>query len=307
MKLLFIVLLSVFTIESTLASPKWCRDSLSKIGIRNTLTAYKMSHTWSSSRLENMIEKVLKTQEPAVAEAIFIQALKKSPYPSNRRALIEALTTVTGKETQLALINLFNSEDMNYVRTAIIKTLSKIDNPLDELFNFMIQILSKQTIYFRKDVLKFLENKKGPQVTEGYKQLLVISNDLMGHYHQESLMKQILETQEPEVAEDIFLHALPIEIVQNSHLQNQENFIKSLEILTKKQPQAGKRAQFTLVNLYNSINTISLIKHAIIKTLLDIEKPLDEVFPVMIEISEDDSNPLQNQALEFLKKHKQMI
>jgi len=158
MKLLFIVLLSVFTIESTLASPKWCRDSISKIGIRNTLTAYKMSR--SSSRLENMKEKVLKTQEPEVAEAIFTQALKKSPDPSNRRALIEALTTVAGKETQLALINLFNSEDMNFVRTAIIKTLLDIEKPLDEVFPVMIEISEDDSNPLQNQALEFLKKHK---------------------------------------------------------------------------------------------------------------------------------------------------
>ena len=241
-----------------------------------------------------VIEQTLKTQEPAVAESLLLQTLSKARYSNTQRKLIKALKKVAGNKTQSALVDLYNSEQINYfVQKDIIKVFLSIEKPVDEVFPIMIQVLTNNTNPYQKNALEFFRNKKGTQVVESYKQLLLIPDKLWA-INQQEIIEQILKTQEPAVAEDIFAHALQ----KNQNSWTQMMLIGALETI------AGEQAQFTLVNLYNSENTRFFVKNDIIQVLLKTENSSPEVLQIITNVSKDDSSPYQKEALQFLEENK---
>ena len=292
MKLLFLILFSVFTIESALASPNplnWCRDSLSKIKNSFTTTLHKY------------------------------QKIQKK---------------------QLALIENLNSENnMSYNKYEIIEYLSKIENPVEQVEPLMIQELEGIYAVRHKFALEFLKNQKGNQVIEIYRKLL---HKPLSQITEEKLIKQILETQEPEIAKTLFQEALPKALsswtkenlgealaeVENSLMVSefvskldftpadekalmitkiledfstaekflaqalktaqyswtQKSLIEALLIAAGEHPQ--HETQLALVNLYNSKDTepeVTAVNELIIEFLIEIKKPLPEVVQLIMK------------------------
>ena len=256
---------------------------------------------FSMSDQEKIIEQTLETQEPEVAESLFSQALPKTQKPWIQKDLIETLEKVAEKnpqlETQLTLIDLFQNENtVPFIKRDIAQFLSEIENSVNEVSQFMVQVLKdKKYFLIHEDALQFFKNQDGTQVTEIYKQLLPIIDEI-SISAQEGLIKQILETQEPAVAEAIFT-----DFTKNLKTMIQKHSFLTLENVAVKNPQL--ETQLALAKLFNHVNFVT--QRAIMDLLTVFENLSDEVIQSLNQAREESSNDLLKKAIDqFLKKHK---
>lgn len=298
MKLYLLILFSVFSIESALASPDWCLKIFPKIG--NFLTVSKLTSS-SPLKREKAITDTLTTYEPEVAESLLLQAVLKTQKKQDfletdnaRKSLFRALKNVAGIKTQLVLIDLFDSANP-FVKQEIVEVLSSLESSSSELFEFMIRVLEEESS-FSSAVLavEFFKNKKEDTVVEFYKKLLLIEKKISYFESiQQDIIFQIIDTLKPEVAESLFLESLPK--VQN--FQYKEQLIYALVHV------AGEKTQIAFAELLESKSIQIFFKNTIITASEHLENPSPELLQAVTQILEDESNihSTRINALRFLE------
>lgn len=301
MKLYLLILFSVFSIESALASPDWCLKIFPKIG--NFLTVSKLTSS-SPLKREKAITDTLTTYEPEVAESLLLQAVLKTQKKQDfletdnaRKSLFRALKNVAGIKTQLVLIDLFDSANP-FVKQEIVEVLSSLESSSSELFEFMIRVLEEESS-FSSAVLavEFFKNKKEDTVVEFYKKLLLIEKKISYFESiQQDIIFQIIDTLKPEVAESLFLESLPK--VQN--FQYKEQLIYALVHV------AGEKTQIAFAELLESKSIQIFFKNTIITASEHLENPSPELLQAVTQILEDESNihSTRINALRFFRNKK---
>lgn len=296
MKLYVLILFSVFSIESALASPDWCFNFFrKKMKLNNFVFALTSS---KPSERNKVITTMLSTQKDT--ETVLLQTLPKIRDPSIKTELIDVLVTVAGIKAQSELIKLSKSERAHFlVRNHSIYALNNLKNPSNTVFQAIPQIIEKiSDITLKSSALRFFENKEGKQVVEGFTKLLLLE-DKLPETIQKEVIKKILETQKPQVAESIFREAL----INIQSIWLQVELVKSLKEVGG---SLEIRTQSELVRLFNSEDIELEVKKPIIKVLSKTEGPSDETIQLMTQILEDKSSLFVHEyALQFFENKKE--
>ena len=275
MKVYLLILFSVFSIESALASLDVCKrifPFLKKSAPESTSTSpsSELASTSLSSELASILtkeelnrklKKILKTHKPKVAESIFREVLAiPDLHTSSKIKIIKTLEKITNsfgqnhltKKTQLALANLFNSETTKpEVKDAIIDAFIYVDNPLTE----SLQIITER---IKKDPVLFINQ----YIPDTY-----YSGKIM------RIFKQIIEIYGPFKAETLLLEAF--KKADSSYDQN------SLQNLLAK--IAGNKTQSELMKLFLR-NEYPNHKFSIMLTFSRIKNPSKEVVQSISQI-----------------------
>ena len=264
MKLLFLILFSVFTIESALAPNfKMCKKifPLKKLNRDDTLANLNSTNPLERKKA---IQKVLETHEPAVAESLFLEALKNIRHyaPSFQMELIKALAVIDGSQTQSAFVEIFKDENAKLIfKLATIvfipdKNYQRTDLLNEEFAQTMIQILEgNSNKNLKRLALEFLKKDRGIllpidvffSILDTLKNsqnlqdvaLFLEHRNSFGSYTARDEIQKILKTRKPEDAENIFLHALT-DAPQNTYFQ--WHLLEALKIV------AGSQTQLFLSN-----------------------------------------------------------
>lgn len=291
MKLCFLILFSVFTIELALASPKHCDDSISQLQ-QDTYEVHPKNLIRSTKQIAS--KDILVNYTPEIAESTLLKNLKFATSPVHQVDIIKVLAKVAGQNTLLALLHLLNNTNTKFVVKAVsINVLTDLKIPSErapEVFYIFREILKKETLppELNLKIMSILRKSENPQ---GLALFLEYQNS-QDSSTRKYVIKDILDTHKPEVAESIFLDTLPN--VQDSLFQVE--LIKALANIGK------SKTQLALLELINSEDTDPLVEHESIKILKGLKISLEETFLNMARILGENPDVMSKKlALQFFE------
>ena len=259
-KLYTLILLSVFSIKSVLATPSFCGNFFDKID-----RYFTASHliSFDTGKRRKAIEKVLKTYTPEDAEDAFITALPKSKdVLFGYKDLFEALLEVGGKEeAQSTLIRFYKDYpkknygyqfDYFFNRDLIINVLRESENLSAATIQFLDEISEAE---FQKAFSSFFEEAK-----------LLIDITVL-----ENLENSAEGTMQ-------FLNQISdVAIADRNFLRYRGNLTVTIGKLGRK---LQKQTQLDLLVLLGYTRT----RDAAIKVLRNLENPSEEISPYLSQI-----------------------
>lgn len=308
MKLSFLILSIVLSIESALAIPKKCDDFFSELEVLNLASAHIL-------KIVKVIEKMIKTHTPQEAQAKLREALSNTQEDDLilRNELTTFLKIVDGNLMQSALSLLKNEKVSLEDKIMALDSLKFIENLSDEIIQTVIQVLEENSdMNLQRLAFSFLETKRvlSPESKEKIMNTLKLQEIALFLEHvlledqntidsskRNEAIEKIIKTQKPQEAEIILRKTLLN--VQNS--SSRENLIHAL---LKIEGGLTLQTQLTLIELFESKDTHEIVKHATIKVLSEIENPSEAIDQLMIRISEEKNSNywLKKITDKFLKR-----
>lgn len=315
MKLYALILFSIFSIESALATPKRCK------------------RTWSKILDKRKIDQITTNHTAEDAEALLLMNLSydvvlKVQNSSFQMNLIKALAKLNGNKTQSELVVIFKSEDAKllFKATNLFVISDSIENSVEEFSQALTQIFEGNSNTLKRLALQLLGEKKGlpSELKEKIMNTLKNSQDFQDvvlfleyqstqepYTKREKAIEDILNTHEPQDAEFIFREALLK--TQNDYLPNTLDIplvkMSLITALGKVEGDLTFQTQLILVALFNSASEF-LVKKTALYALKDVT-PIKKVSQLMIQILEEDPNKeneiFQKIALEFLVNNEKTL
>ena len=294
MKLYFLILFSVFTIESALATPKWCKVLWLNFKQNYSNSISNLSSLKESKR-KRAIKKILKIHEPVVVEKILLQHLLTVQNPQIQKELLNALEMISQNDlshiAQLTLSAVVNNQKTNIdIKKIIVNIFKNLENPYQEVIQAMIRTLERSSNEeLTVLAFEFFENKEENQVLEIFKNLLLLKDKLTEDMQDDIFTNLISKKRTLE-----FLEVLR-DILKNGNLPIKSNLKIIVIVLessssTKDVPLvknllnvAGSQKQSDLMDFLSSPDKQSI--HAEVSNVLkDLEFSLEEVFQTITQV-----------------------